>query len=144
MYGNNEICVRVSNSLRFHFFRSNVGVRQGDAIRTILLNLNVSDFQSYIGFDTDAPLLDTSFVNCLKYSDDLVLISCSEVGLQGLFDKLGDYFKRWRTEVNTDKTKIKKFSGNGHCCKTTFFHGEKLLENIIRKFYNLQISRSGI
>ena len=70
-------------------------------------------------------ILDTSFVNCLMYADDLVLISRSEVGLQGLTDKLGDYCKRWRMEVNTDKTKIIKFSGSGQCCKTTFFYGEK-------------------
>ena len=89
----------------------NVGVRQGDAISPILFNLHVSDFQSYIGFDTDASLLDTSFVNYLMYANDLVLISRSEVGLQGLIDKLGDYCKRWRMEVNTDKTKIIKFSG---------------------------------
>ena len=110
MYGNNEMCVRVSNCHRSHFFTSNVGVRQGNAISPVLFNLYVSDFQSYIGFDTDAPLLDTSFLNCLMYADDLVLISRSELGLQGLVDKLGDYCKRWRMEVNTNKTKIIKFS----------------------------------
>ena len=144
MYGNNEMCVRVSYSHRSHFFTSNVGVRQGDAISPILFNLYVSDFQSYIGFDTDAPLLDTSFVNCLMYADDLVLISVLEVGLQGLIDKLGDYCKRWRMEVNTDKTKIIKFSGNGHCCKTTFFYGEKLIENVINyKYLGLVFNAAG-
>ena len=132
MYGNNEMFVRVSNSHRSHLFTSNVGVRQGDAISPILINLYVSDFQSYIGFDTDASLLDTFFVNFPMYADDLVLISRSEVGLQGLIDKFGDYCKRWRMEVNTAKTKIIKFSGNGYCCKTD------------RKRYKLQISRSGI
>ena len=39
-------------------------------------------------------ILDKSFVNCLMYTDDLVLIFCSEVGLQGLIDNLGDYCKR--------------------------------------------------
>ena len=146
MYGNNEMCVRVSNSHRSHFFTSNVGVRQGDAISPILFNLYVSDFQSYmyIGFDTDAPLLDTSFVNCLMYADGLVLISRSEVGLQGLIYKLGDYCNRWRMEVNTDKTKIIKFSGHGHCCKTTFFYGEKLIENVINyKYLGLVFNAAG-
>ena len=144
MYGNNEMCVRVSNSHRSHFFTSNVGVRQGDAISPILFNLYVSDFQSYIGFETDALLLDTSFVNCLMYADDLVVIFRSEVGLQGLIDKLGDYCKRWRMEVNTDKTKIIKFSGNGHCCKTTFFYWEKLIENVINyKYLGLVFNAAG-
>ena len=69
------------------------------------------------------------------YADDLVLISRSEVGLQGLIDKLCDYCKRWRMELNTDKTKIINFSGNGHCCKSTFFYGEKLIENVINYKY---------
>ena len=84
MYANNEMYVRVSNSNRSHFFTSNVGVCQGDAISPILFSLYVSDLQSYLGFDTDAPLLNTSHVNSLMYADDLVLISRSEVGLQDL------------------------------------------------------------
>ena len=105
MYVNNEICIRVSNSQRARFFTSNVGVRQGDATSPILFNLYVSDLQSYLGFDTNAPLLDTSYVNSLIYADDLVLVSRSKEGLQGLIDKLGDYCKRWRMDVNTQKTK---------------------------------------
>ena len=144
MRGNNEMCVRVSNTHSPHFFTSNVGVLQGDAISPILFNLCLSDFQSYIGFDTDAPLLDTFFVNCLMYADDLVLISRSEVGLQVLIDKLGDYCKKWRMEVNTSKTKIIKFSGNGHCCKTTFFYREKLIENVINyKYLGLVFNAAG-
>ena len=98
MYANNEICIRVKSSQRSRFFTSNVGVRQGDSISPILFNLYVSDLQSYLGFDTDAPLLDTSYVNCLMCADDLVLVSRSEEGLQGLIDKLGDYCKRWRMD----------------------------------------------
>ena len=69
----------------------------------ILFNLYVSDLQNYLGFDT-------VYVNCLRYADVLVLISRSEAGLQGLIDRLSDYCKRWRMEVNNDKTKILKFS----------------------------------
>ena len=47
-------------------------------------------------------------------------------------------------EVNTDKTKIIKFSGNGHCCKTTFFYGEKLIENVINyKYLGLVFNAGG-
>ena len=78
------------------------------------------------------------------YADDLVLISRSEVGLQGLIDILDDYCKRWRMEVNTDESKIIKFSGNDHYCKTTFFYGEKLIENVINyKYLGLVFNTSG-
>ena len=97
------MCVRVDKSHRSHFFTSNVGVRQGDAIGPILFNLYVSDFQSYIRLDSDAPHLDTSLVNCLGYADDLGLISRTEMGLQGLIDKLSDYCKRWKMDINIEK-----------------------------------------
>ena len=84
MYGNNKMSITVDKSHRSHFFTSNVGVRQGDAISPILFNLYVSDFQSYIGLDSDAPRLNTSLVNCLMYADDLVLMSQTEIGLQVL------------------------------------------------------------
>ena len=84
MYGNNKMSIRVDKSHRSHFFTSNVGVRQGDAISPILFNLYLSDFQSYIGLDSDAPRLNTSLVNCLMYADDLVLMSQTEIGLQVL------------------------------------------------------------
>ena len=86
------MCIRVDKSHRSHFFTSNVGVRLGDAISPILFNLYVSDFQSYIGLDFDAPRLNTSLVNCLMYADDLVLMSQTEIGLQGLIDKLSFLF----------------------------------------------------
>ena len=73
------------------------------------------------------------------YADDLVLISRAEVGLQGLIDTLGNYCKRWKMEVDTDKTKIMKSFGNGRCKTTSFYRGE-----IDRKCYKLQISRAGI
>ena len=47
-------------------------------------------------------------------------------------------------EVNTDKSEIIKFSGNGHCCKTTFFYGEKLIENDINyKYLGLVFAAAG-
>ena len=76
MYGNNN---------HSHFFTCNVGVRcsHGDAISPILFNSYVSGSQSYLGFDSDALLFDTSLVNCLMYADDLALMSRTEIDLPG-------------------------------------------------------------
>ena len=73
MYGNNKMCIRVDKSQRSHFLTSNVGVSRGDAISPFLFYLYVSDFQSYIGLDSDAPRLDTSLVNCPMYAGDKCL-----------------------------------------------------------------------
>ena len=48
MYGNNEMCVRVSNSHRSHFFTSNVGVRQGDAIAQSCLTYMYQIFKAIL------------------------------------------------------------------------------------------------
>ena len=47
-------------------------------------------------------------------------------------------------DVNTQKTKIIKFSGNGHKCKTSFFYREKLIEYIINyKYFGLDFTAYG-
>lgn len=144
MYIDNDICIKNNHSYRSRFFKSNVGVRQGDAISPTLFNLYISDLQRFLGLDNDAPVLDTTSVNCLMYADDIVLISRSEIGLQRLIDRLSDYCTRWKMEVNTDKTKVIKFSGNGHRCKTNFLYRDKLIENVLKyKYLGLEFSSSG-
>ncbi|MCU7800906.1 MAG: reverse transcriptase family protein [gamma proteobacterium symbiont of Lucinoma myriamae] len=144
MYVNNDMCIKINNSQRSSFFSSNVGVRQGDVISPILFNLYVSDLQKFLGTDNDTPVLETTSVNCLMYADDLVLISRSEVGLQRLVDRLSEYCCQWKMEVNTDKTKVIKFSGNGHRCKTTFFYKGNPIENVLKyKYLGIEFCSSG-
>ena len=123
---------------------SKTGLCRGIFFLLFFQNLYVADLKKFLGADCDAPLLDTSFVNCLMYADDLVLISRSEIGLQGLINKLSLYCKIWRMEVNIDKTIVIKFSGNGHKCKTHFYYREKMIENVINyKYLGLVFNASG-
>ena len=47
-------------------------------------------------------------------------------------------------DVNTQKTKIIKFSGNGHKCKTKIFYREKQIENVINyKYLGLVFNAGG-
>ena len=64
------------------------------------------------------------------YADDLVLMSRSESGLQTLLNRLGEYCRKWRMEVNIEKTKAMKFSENGHKCKSVFLYNGKPFENV--------------
>ena len=46
-------------------------------------------------------------------------------------------------EVNTDKTKVMKFSGNGHRCKTVFRYKSCSVENVIKyKYLGIEFSSS--
>ena len=144
MYMDNNICVKINNCERTSFLQSNVGVLQGDSISPLLFNLYVSDLKASLGVDDDTPKLVSTHVNCLMYADDLILISRSELGLQALLNKLSEYCRKWRMEVNTEKTKVMKFSGNGHRCKSVFLYKERPIENVSTyKYLGIEFSSSG-
>lgn len=144
MYLNNDMCVKINVGERTSFFQSNVGLLQGDNISPLLFNLYVSDLKDYLGVDNATPKLVNSNVNCLMYADDLILLSRSELGLQVLLNRLGDYCRKWRMDVNTDKTKVMKFSGNGHKCKTVFLYKDRPIENVPNyKYLGIEFNSCG-
>ena len=67
------------------------------------------------------------------YADDLILISRPESGLQALLNRLGNYCRKWRMEVNIEKPKVMKYSGNGHKCKTFSY----ITTNLLRVYLNI-------
>ena len=50
-------------------------------------------------------LPDVSYLNCLLYADDLLLISNSAEGLQQSLDRLSKYCQDW-LKINPTKTKV--------------------------------------
>ena len=63
-------------------FISNMGVKQGDTLSTILFNLDINDLPSIFSFDGNDPIVvDHTPINYLIYRDDLVITSTSAEGL---------------------------------------------------------------
>jgi hypothetical protein len=63
---------------------------------------------------------------CLMYADDILILSQSANGLQKSLDNLNKYCKKWRLNVNIQKTKTMIFN-----CKQsshTFTFGEQVLQ----------------
>ena len=82
-----------------------MGVLEGDINSPHFFNLYISDLKAFLGVDDDTPKLVSAPITCLMYADDLVLMSRSESGLQILLNKLGEYCRKWRMDVNIENTK---------------------------------------
>ena len=80
------------------------------------------------------------------YADDLVLMLASKEGLQKCLDDLNIYCKKWKLEVNTDKTKILIFNKSGRLIKKHHFIFEsEALETVQEfKYLGIIIKASGI
>ena len=108
-YQNVQYCVLTPYG-RTKFFKSNLGLKQGDTMSPRFFNLFIMDIISIFGHECDPPFLQGCAINVLLFADDLVLLSMSQEGLQKALVKLEEYCREWKLTVNTDKTKVMKLS----------------------------------
>ena len=84
-------------------------------------------------------------ISCLKYADDLVIMSTSPNSLQKCMRHLEQYCAKWKLEINLKKTKIMIFNKQGSLRKKhTFFYKNKIIENTREyKYLGFTFSCSG-
>ena len=110
MYTNSKFVVKKDNTIS-HPALSKRGVRQGDGLSPLLFNIFVNDIDSIFDTTTCHPVqLHTTYLNCLLYADDLLLLSETENGLQSCLNSLENYCNQWKLKVNLNKTKVIIFS----------------------------------
>ena len=68
------------------------------------------------------------FIQTVKYADDLVLMAKEEMALQGMIDKLIEIGRCNGTEMNVEKTKVTRISGQPS--PVTIMIDQKQLENV--------------
>ena len=134
MYCNTEICVK-SDNFRSEFFRSTLGVRQGDNLSPNLFNLYINDLPNYFDKSCDPVFLNGGNFNCLMYADDVVLLSTSEHGLQNCVNKLSKFSKDWKMSINTKKTKVLVFTKSGRQKNLHIKYNEIDIENVKQYTY---------
>ena len=86
-----------------------------------------------------------SFISCLMYADDVILISKTPNGLQKLLDCVNMFCKTSKMMVNPIKTKCITFTRKNKINKKDIFSiGEHYLENVSQVNYlGLEINAAG-
>ena len=107
MYSHSKCCVK-DNYNRSEFFNYDKVVRQGCIVSPLLFNLYLNELLYILINNAKDPILlpDSSYLNCLLYADDLLLIYNSAEGLQQSLDRLSKYCQDWLLKINPSKTKV--------------------------------------
>ena len=90
-YNKNQIFVKVSGGL-CKPFESTKGVLQGEINSPLLFNLFVDKITKIFDDSCDPVSIQNTPQSCLLWSDDLLLFSLSEKGLQNCIDKMSSFY----------------------------------------------------
>ena len=81
-------------------------------------------------------MLGNQSLNCLMYTDDLLVISPSPQGLQQSLDVIHKHDQEWKLKVNTKTSNIIIFSGNGqNKNKINFKYENETLQIVDKQAY---------
>ena len=109
-YSKSEFAIRLNSTERTIYKKSISGVFQGCQLSPQLFTLFINDVVEFLaGDENHAPEILGTSIHSLLYADDIVLLSCSPVGLQRMLNKLSAYCKLWELEVSLEKTKVVVF-----------------------------------
>ena len=114
LYSSIRSCVKINQNALTELFSCNKVIRQGDGLSPVLFSLFMNDLPQYFK-ESKSPgvMLGNRTINCLMYADDLLIISPSPEGLQQSRNVIHRHAQQWKLKVNTKKSNIIIFSGNG-------------------------------
>ena len=104
MYKAPDIKIKIQGCLT-DCIHTNIGVKQGCMLSPTLFNLYINDLPEIFDKNCEPPLLQDMPINSLLYADDLILLSQTQKGLQTSLNKLEEYCRKWKLEINTEKNK---------------------------------------
>jgi len=108
MYKHSVSCIRINDKLT-EWFDCQRGLKQGNNLSPTIFSIFINDLVPEVNdLDLGIQVGDVK-VSMLLYADDIVFVSGSEAGLQGMLDQLHEWCKKWRVLINTDKSKCMHF-----------------------------------
>ena len=143
MYSKNSLCLRLNDQIT-PFFKSSIGVRQGDVLSPNIFKLFINDLPDMFVQCIDEVNVNNCRVDCLMYADDIVILSDTEKGLQKRLDILQAYCMKWCLNVNLNKTKVLVFNKTGKFIKCPIYFEGKVIESVnFYKYLGIKFVSSG-
>jgi hypothetical protein len=93
MYKHTEASVKMGKDLS-NFVNTERRVKQGYSLNPNLFKI-YNDLPDIFDDSCHPVTLETLSLNCLRFADDILLLSESAEGLQKSLDKLSEYCKKW-------------------------------------------------
>ena len=146
MYSSIKSCVKIDQNTLTDLFSCNKRIRQGDGLSPILFSLFMNDLPQYFKQNKcPGVVLGNQYLNCLMYADDLLVISPSPEELQQSLDVIHKHAHDWKLKVNTKKSNIIIFSGNGqNKNKINFKYDNETLQIVEKQTYlGIEMMSSG-
>ena len=129
MYMKTEYSIKLKSDY-LKAIRSNLGLKQGDPLSSMLFNIYIDDVDDIFD-DMCSPIeLQKEKINHFLYADDLSVISTSSDGLQRCLDKINDYAKAKNLTISTEKSKTMVFNQAGKFMKNIFKIQDVALEPV--------------
>jgi hypothetical protein len=146
MYKNTKLSAKVSSLDRTEYFKSEVGIRQGDNLSPNLFKIIMDELPHDLKSNTQCvPVtLNNKQVYLLMYADDIALFSETPQGLQTAIDITKEYGEKQGLEMNIKKTKVMCFTKKGIKSKHVFnLDGIDLEEVREYKYLGIHITSNG-
>ena len=113
MFTNNSFKIKFANGLSKQYL-SSCGVKQGDVLSPIILNLFIDDLVKKLNSSSPGAIsINGLSINSPLYADGIVVLPNSKEALQTFLDIYDDYCKSWKLHMNMDKSKVVVFNLNG-------------------------------
>ena len=109
---------------------SNIGLKQGDPLSSMLFNLYIDDVNDIFDDLCNPIEVQNEKINHFLYADDLSVLSQSSEGLQRCLDKIYNYAKEKHLTISTKKSKTMIFNQAGKFLKNTFMIQDETLEPV--------------
>ena len=85
-------------------------VQQGNPLSPLLFNLYNNDIFDIFKNGGSLNLDNQQNFNALMYADDLIIMSSTKDGLQKILEAHSEFCKKWKLNINHEKTKCMTFS----------------------------------